>query len=285
VKRAAELIDMRKQKGEHPRMGTTDVLPLIPVSGITMNETIEYALKLGKRLGEELGIPIYCYEKAASNEKRRNLANCRSGEYEGLPQKLADPEWKPDFGPSEFNEQVSRTGATALSARNFLIAYNVNLNTTSIQLANTIASEIREKGKVKREGDQITGKAVRDKKGNLIFEPGKLKGVKGIGWYIEEYGIAQLSFNITDISQTSIYRVYETACERAAAHGVRVTGSELVGLIPLQAMLNAGLYFLKKEKQPTRISDEEVIHFAVKSMGLDELAPFDPKKKIIEYLI
>jgi glutamate formiminotransferase/formiminotetrahydrofolate cyclodeaminase len=283
VKRAAELIDMRKHKGEHPRMGATDVLPLIPVSGITMNETIEYALKLGKRIGEELGIPIYCYENTASNVRRRNLANCRAGEYEGLPQKLADPEWKPDFGPAEYSDQVAKTGATALSARNFLIAYNVNLNTTSTQLAKTIASEIREKGKVKREGDLITGKPVKDENGNLIFVPGILKGVKGIGWYIEEYEIAQLSFNITDIAETTIYKVFETACERATAHGVRVTGSELVGLIPLQAMLDAGRHFLKKENQPTGISEEEVINFAVKSMGLDELAPFDPIKKIIEY--
>jgi glutamate formiminotransferase/formiminotetrahydrofolate cyclodeaminase len=285
VKKASELIDMRKHKGEHPRFGATDVLPLIPVSGTTMDETVEYAKNLGKRIGFELGIPIYCYEFAASEEKRKNLANCRAGEYEGLPQKLVDPAWKPDFGPADFNDQVAKTGATALSARNLLIAYNVNLNTTSIQWANSIAFDIREKGRVKREGDPLTGKPLKDEKGNTLYEPGMLKGVKGIGWYIEEYGIAQLSFNITDISKTAIHQVFEAACERAAVHGIRVTGSELVGLIPLQAMLGAGKYFLAKQQRSTGISDEEILKIAIKSLGLDELSPFDPKKKIIEYLI
>jgi len=285
VRKASELIDMSKHKGEHPRFGATDVLPLIPVKGITMEETVEYARKLGKRIGEELGIPIYFYEFAATEEKRRNLANCRAGEYEGLPQKIADPAWKPDFGATAFNEVVRRSGAIALSARNFLIAYNVNLNTTSTRWANSIAYDIREKGRVKREGNTLTGKIVNDEQGNKVYTPGLLKGVKGIGWYIEEYGIAQLSFNITDITVASMHQVFELACERAALRGIRVTGSELVGVIPLKAMLDAGKYFLRKQKRSIGISDEEILKIAVKSLGLDELAPFDPKKKIIEYLM
>ena len=285
VRKAAELIDMRKHRGEHPRFGATDVLPLVPVTGITMEETVEYAKKLGKRIGDELGIPVYCYEYAATEEKRKNLAHCRSGEYEGLCRKLVDPLWKPDFGPAEFNTQVAKTGAIALSARNFLVAYNVNLNTTSTRLANSIAFDIREKGRVKREGDPITGKPITDENGNLVYEPGLFKGVKGIGWYIEEYGIAQLSFNITDITVTSMHEVFEAACQRAAVRGVRVTGSELIGVIPLRAMLDAGKYFLHRQKRLAGISDEEILKVAIRSMGLDELAPFDPRKKIIEYLI
>jgi len=285
VRKASELIDMSKHKGEHPRFGATDVLPLIPVKGITMEETVEYARKLGMRIGEELGIPIYFYEFAATEEKRRNLANCRAGEYEGLPQKIADPAWKPDFGASAFNEVVRKSGAIALSARNFLIAYNVNLNTTSTRWANSIAYDIREKGRVKREGNPLTGKIIKDEQGNKVYTPGLLKGVKGIGWYIEEYGIAQLSFNITDISVASMHQVFELACERAALRGIRVTGSELIGVIPLKAMLEAGKYFLLKQKRSTGISDDEILKIAVKSLGLDELAPFDPKKKIIEYLM
>jgi len=285
VKKASELIDMSKHKGEHPRFGATDVLPLIPVKGITMEETVEYARKLGMRIGEELGIPIYFYEFAATEEKRRNLANCRAGEYEGLPQKIANPAWKPDFGASAFNEVVRKSGAIALSARNFLIAYNVNLNTTSTRWANSIAYDIREKGRVKREGNLLTGKIIKDENGNKVYTPGLLKGVKGIGWYIEEYGIAQLSFNITDISTVTMHQVFELACERAALRGIRVTGSELIGVIPLKAMLEAGKYFLRKQKRSTGISDEEILKIAVKSLGLDELAPFDPKKKIIEYLM
>ncbi|MDD4971082.1 MAG: glutamate formimidoyltransferase [Paludibacter sp.] len=285
VKKASELIDMSKHKGEHPRFGATDVLPLIPVKGISMEETMEYAHKLGKRIAEELGIPIYFYEFAATEEKRRNLAHCRAGEYEGLPQKLVDPAWKPDLGPAQFNEVVRKSGAIALSARNFLIAYNVNLNTTSTRWANSIAYDIREKGRVKREGNPLTGKIIKDEQGNKVFTPGLLKGVKGIGWYIEEYGIAQLSFNITDISVVSMHQVFELACERAALRGIRVTGSELVGVIPLKAMLDAGKYFLRKQKRSTGISDAEILKIAVKSLGLDELAPFDPKKKIIEYLM
>lgn len=285
VKMASVLIDMRKHKGEHPRFGSTDVLPLIPLSGITMEETVVYAKNLGERIGRELNIPVYLYEHAASDEKRRNLANCRAGEYEGLPEKLTDPEWKPDFGPAGFNDRVACTGAIAVGARNFLIAYNVNLNTTSTRIANSIAFDIREKGRVKREGNSLTGKPVKDENGELVFEPGMLNGVKGIGWYIEEYGISQLSFNITDISKSSVHQVFEAACERAAIRGVRVTGSELIGLIPLQAMLDAGKYFLKKQHRSTGIPDEEIIKIAVRSLGLDEFALFDPKKKIIEYII
>ena len=285
VKKASELIDMSKHHGEHPRFGATDVLPLIPIKNISMEETVEYARKLGKRIGDELGIPGYFYEFAATEPKRRNLATCRAGEYEGLPQKLINPDWKPDFGPAAFTETVAKAGATAVSARNFLIAYNVNLNTTSTRWANSIAFDIREKGRIKREGNPLTGKIVKDENGKTVYTPGLLKGVKGIGWYIEEYGVAQLSFNLTDTTQTSLHQLFETACERAAVRGIRVTGSELVGVAPLQTLLDAGKYFLKKQHRSVGISDEEILKIAVKSMGLDELAPFDPKKKIIEYLI
>lgn len=285
VKMAAELIDMRKHKGEHPRFGATDVLPLVPVRGVSMEETADYARRLAERIGGELEIPVYCYEFAASEEKRKNLANCRAGEYEGLPQKLVDPEWKPDFGPAEFTPKVARTGATAVSARNFLIAYNINLNTTSTRWANAIAFDIREKGRVKREGHPLTGKIIKDADGEPVYVPGLLKGVKGIGWYIEEYGIAQLSFNITDTSQVSLHELFELACERAALRGVRVTGSELVGVLPLQMLLDSGKYFLRKQKRSIGIPDNEIIKIAVKSLGLDEFSLFDPRKKIIEYLI
>lgn len=285
VKKASEVIDMSKHKGEHPRFGATDVLPLIPIKNISMDEVVELARKLGKRIGDELGIPGYFYEFASTEEKRRNLASCRAGEYEGLPQKLAHPDWKPDFGPAEFTEIVKKSGAVALSARNILIAYNVNLNTTSTRWANSIAFDIREKGRIKREGNPLTGKIVKDADGNTVYTPGLLKGVKGIGWYIEEYGIAQLSFNLTDTTQTSLHQLFETACERASVRGIRVTGSELVGCVPLQVLLDAGKYFLRKQHRSAGISDEEILKIAVKSMGLDELAPFDPKKKIIEYLI
>jgi glutamate formiminotransferase / formiminotetrahydrofolate cyclodeaminase len=285
IKKAAELIDMSKHKGAHPRFGATDVCPLVPVANISMEETVEYAHKLAGRVGEELGIPVYCYEFAAREEKRKNLANCRAGEYEGLNEKLSDPDWKPDFGPAEFNKDVARSGATAISARNFLVAYNVNLNTTSTRRANAIAFDIREKGRVKREGNKLTGKVINDKNGHPVYEPGMLKSVKGIGWYIEEYGIAQLSFNLTDITVTSVHQVFDAACERARVRGLRVTGSELVGVIPLKAMLDAGRHYLKNQKRSTGISDEEIIKIAVKSLGLDELGPFDPKKKIIEYIL
>lgn len=283
VKKAAELIDMSKHHGEHPRFGATDVLPLIPIKNITMDEVVEYARKLGKRIGDELDIPGYFYEFACTEEKRRNLAACRAGEYEGLPKKLTNPEWKPDFGPAEFTETVRKAGAVAVSARNFLIAYNVNLDTTSITLANDIVFDIREKGRIKREGDSLTGRIVKDTDGNTVYTPGMLKSVKGIGWYIEEYGIAQLSFNLTDTAVTSLHQLFEAACERAAVRGVRVTGSELVGMIPLQILLDTGRYFLKKQRRSAGISNEEIIKTAVKSLGLDDLKPFDPKKKIIEY--
>ncbi len=283
VKKAGELIDMSKHHGEHPRFGATDVLPLIPIKNITMDEVVVYAQNLGKRIGDELGIPGYFYEFACTEEKRRNLAACRAGEYEGLPKKLTNPDWKPDFGPAEFTETARKAGAVAVSARNFLIAYNVNLNTTSTRWANSIAFDIREKGRIKREGNPLTGKIVKDADGNPIYTPGMLKAVKGIGWYIEEYGIAQLSFNLTDTTLTSLHQLFEAACERAAVRGIRVTGSELVGMIPLQIMLDTGRYFLKKQHRSTGISDEEIIKIAVRSLGLDDLTPFDPKKKIIEY--
>jgi len=282
VKKASQLIDMAKHKGEHPRMGATDVCPLVPVANITMEETVEYARKLARRIGEELDIPVYCYENAALTEKRRNLATCRSGEYEGLPDKLAKPEWKPDFGPAKFN---SRSGATAVGARDFLVAYNVNLNTTSTRRANSIAFDIRERGRVMREGDPITGKIVKDEKGNPVNVPGTLKAVKGIGWYIEEYGIAQISLNLTNISITPVHVAFEEASKKALERGIRVTGSELVGLIPLKAMLEAGKYFLRKQQRSVGVSEEELIKIAVKSLGLDDLKPFNPKEKIIEYLI
>ncbi|GAO29707.1 glutamate formiminotransferase [Geofilum rubicundum JCM 15548] len=285
VRKAAQLIDMRKHQGAHPRFGATDVLPLVPVKGISMEETASLARQLAQRIGEELQIPVYCYENAALEEKRRNLADCRSGEYEGLSQKLSDPDWQPDFGPARFDEKVARSGATAVSARNFLVAYNINLNTTSTRWANAIAFDLREKGRVKREGGTLTGKPLKNNQGEPLFEPGLLKGVKGIGWYIEEYGIAQLSFNITDITRTTIHQTFEAACQRAEIRGLRVTGSQLVGVVPLQAMLDAGRYFLHKQKRSAGVSDEALIKIAVKSLGLDELGPFDPKKKIIEYLI
>ncbi|MFV0472230.1 MAG: glutamate formimidoyltransferase [Paludibacteraceae bacterium] len=285
VKKASEVIDMSRHKGEHPRFGATDVLPLIPIKNISMDEVILYAHKLGKRIGEELGIPGYFYEFACIEERRRNLATCRSGEYEGLSQKLTNSLWRPDFGPDKFTETVKRTGAIALGARNILIAYNVNLNTTSTRWANAIAFDIREKGRIKREGNPLTGAAVKDADGNTLYTPGLLKGVKGIGWYIEEYGIAQLSFNLTDTTATSLHQLFETACERAAARGIRVTGSELVGCIPLQTLLDAGKYFLRKQHCSTGISNDKILNIAIKSLGLDELAPFEPKKKIIEYLI
>ena len=285
VKKAAELIDMSKHHGEHPRFGATDVCPLVPVSNITMDEVVIYARKLGKRIGEELGIPVYNYEFAASKPERKNLANCRSGEYEGLKEKLSSPAWKPDFGPAKFNDHVAKTGATAVGARNFLVAYNFNLNTTSTRRANSIAYDVREKGREKREGDPITGKIVKDEKGNTVYIPGTLKSTKAIGWYIEEYGIAQISMNMTDITVTSVHEAFDEVCRAAEKRGVRVTGSELVGVIPLKAMLDAGKHYLRKQQRSIGIPDREIIRIAVKSLGLDELAPFDPDKKIIEYIL
>jgi glutamate formiminotransferase/formiminotetrahydrofolate cyclodeaminase len=282
VKKASEIIDMSKHHGEHPRMGATDVCPLIPVSGITMEETVRYAHKLAKRIGDELKIPVYCYENAAFEEKRRNLANCRSGEYEGLKKKLADPEWKPDFGPAVFNPKA---GATAVGARDFLVAFNVNLNTTSIRRANAIAYDVREKGRPLREGNPVTGKIVKDVNGDPVMIPGTLKSVKAIGWFIEEYGIAQISMNLTNISVTPVHTAFDAVCRKADERGLRVTGSELVGLIPLKAMLDAGRYFLRKQKRSLGVSDDELIKIAIRSMGLNDIHTFKPEEKIIEFVM
>lgn len=282
ARKAKELIDMTKHKGAHPRFGAMDVCPLVPVSNITMDETVKYAHKLAKRLGEELNYPVYCYEFAATRPERRNLANVRSGEYEGLKAKLEDPNWKPDFGPASF---VPSMGATAVSARNFLIAYNVNLNTTSTRRANAIAFDIREKGRPVREGNPFTGKIKKDENGKEIWTPGTLKAVKAIGWFIEEFGIAQISINLTDATVTPLHMVFEEACKKAQERGLRVTGSEIVGVVPLNSMLEAGKYFLKKQNRSTGIPEREILKIAIKSMGLNELYPFEPEKKIIEYML
>jgi glutamate formiminotransferase / formiminotetrahydrofolate cyclodeaminase len=277
IKKAGELIDMRSHTGEHPRMGATDVCPLIPISGISMDETVEFARQLGERVGNEAGIPVYLYEYAATADYRRNLAEIRSGEYEGLAAKITREEWKPDYGNAIFNAQ---SGATVIGARDFLIAYNVNLNTTSTRRANAVAFDIREKGRQKKDEK---GKVLKGTDGEAIWEPGLLKNVKAIGWFIEEYGVAQISINLTNMNTTPLHVVFDTACERASARGMRVTGSELVGLVPLQAMLEAGKYFLLKQQRSIGVSEAELVRIAVKSLGLDELAPFDPQKKIIEY--
>lgn len=278
IKKACEVIDMSRHTGEHPRMGATDVCPLIPIANISMEETAEWARRLGERAGRELDLPIYLYEAAASRPERKNLAVIRAGEYEGLPEKLVNPDWKPDFGPARFN---AKSGATVIGARDFLIAYNVNLNTTSVRRANSVAFDIREKGRVLN--DPATGKPMKDAAGEPLREPGLLKGVKAIGWYIEEYGIAQISMNITDIATTPLHQAFEACHASADKRGMRVTGSELVGLVPLKVMLDAGKYFLRKQQRSVGVSDAELIKIAVKSMGLDELAPFDPQQKIIEY--
>lgn len=285
IKKASELIDMTKQTGEHPRFGATDVCPLVPIANISMDETTKYAHQLGKRVGEELGISGYFYENAATNEDRRNLATVRSGEYEGLEEKLSDINWKPDFGPLTYTEKTKNTGVTAISARDFLVAYNINLNSTSTRRANAIAFDIREAGRVKREGNPITGKKVIDKNGDPVRIPGKLKAVKGIGWFIEEYGIAQISYNLTNISITSMHQAFDETCKAADKRGVRVTGSELVGLVPLQAMLDAADYFLKKQNRSLGISEADKIKIAIKSLGLDDLKPFNPEERIIEYVM
>lgn len=282
MKKAKELIDMSKHHGAHPRFGATDVCPLVPVANITMEETVEYARQLAKRAGEELDYPIYCYEFAALSPERKNLAYVRSGEYEALENKLKEERWKPDFGPARF---CPKSGATAISARNFLVAFNVNLNTTSTRRANAIAFDVRERGRVKRTGHPITGKPALDENGEQIMVPGSLKSVKAIGWFIEEYGIAQISMNLTDISITSVHEAYDEVFKKALERGIRVSGSELVGVIPLDAMLEAGRYFLAKQDRSLGVSHEELIKVAVKSMGLDDLKPFDPRKNIIEYLI
>lgn len=277
---AAELIDMRHHQGEHPRMGATDVCPLVPISGISMEETAELARHLGERVGRELGIPVYLYEAAQPNPARRELSAIRAGEYEGLPKKILDPAWKPDCGPAAFNP---KSGATVIGARDFLVAFNANLNTTSTRRANAVAFDIRDSGRPKREGNPLTGKIVRDAAGNPVMIPGSLKAVKAIGWYIPEYGIAQVSMNLTNLRVTPLHVAFEEACRKAEARGLRVTGSELVGLIPKAAILEAGRYFLRKQQRSVGVSEAELVKIAVRSLGLDELAPFNPEERIIEY--
>ena len=285
VKRAGELIDMRHHHGAHPRSGATDVLPLIPVAGITLEECAELARKLAERIYNELEIPCYCYEAAAYKPERKNLAVCRAGEYEALPEKMADPDKAPDFGPGKFTERAARSGATNVGARDFLIAVNFNLNTTSTRRANSVAFDVREKGRPKREGNPITGKVVKDADGKTVMIPGTLKGCKAIGWYIDEYGIAQVSMNITDINVTPLHKAFDEVCRAASERGMRVTGTEIVGLIPKRTLIEAGKYFLEKQQRSTGISEDEIIRMAVKSMGLDDLKPFNPKEKVIEYMM
>jgi glutamate formiminotransferase/formiminotetrahydrofolate cyclodeaminase len=280
IKKAAQLIDMRTHKGEHPRQGATDVCPLVPIAGVTVEECAQYARQLGERVGKELGIPGYFYEYAATNEERRNLANCRKGEYEAL-EKITTAEWKPDFGPNSINEDVRKSGITTIGARDFLVAYNINLNTTSTRRANAIAFDIREAGRVVQEN----GKPVLDENGEPKRVPGTLKSVKGIGWFIEEYGIAQLSLNLTNINITPVHVAFEEAVKKADERGIRVTGSELVGLIPKQSLIDAADYFLKKQHRSLGISEKEKMKIAVKSLGLDDLAPFNVEDKVIEYII
>lgn len=285
VKRAAERIDMRHHKGAHPRMGATDVLPLIPIAGITLEECVALSRELARRIADELRIPTYCYEAAAFRPERKNLAVCRAGEYEALPEKLAHEETAPDFGARPYDEEVARTGATTVGARDFLIAVNFNLNTTSTRRANAIAFDVREKGRPVREGNPITGKVVKDANGNPVMRPGTLKATKAIGWFIEEYGIAQVSMNITDISVTPLHVAFDEVCRKADARGVRVTGTEIVGLVPKRALIEAGKYFLRKQHRSVGIAEEEIVRLAVKSMGLDDLKPFKPEEKVIEYLL
>lgn len=280
IKRAGELIDMSRHKGEHPRMGATDVCPLIPIAGITMEETAVWACRLAERVGKELGIPVYLYEAAQANKSRCNLSVIRAGEYEGFFKKIKQPEWAPDFGPAEMDV---RRGATVIGARDFLVAYNVNLNTTSTRRANAVAFDVREAGRAKK--DPVTGKPVLDAQNKPVNISGSLKSVKAIGWYIEEYGIAQISMNLTNIGVTPVHIAFDEVCHRATERGMRVTGSELVGLIPLQAMLDAGKYFLEKQQRSTGVSEKELIRIAILSMGLDELSPFVPEERIIEYLL
>ncbi len=282
IKKAGELIDMSKHKGEHPRMGATDVCPLIPIANISMEETAAWAQKLGERVGKDLQIPVYLYEAAQKNKERSNLSVIRAGEYEGFFKKIKLPEWKPDFGPAEFD---AKRGATVIGARDFLVAYNVNLNTTSTRRANSIAFDVREAGRVKREGDPINGKVVTDGNGNPVSIPGSLKSVKAIGWFIEEYGVAQISMNLTNINVTPLHIAFDEVCKKATERGIRVTGSELVGLVPLKSMIDAGKYFLKKQQRSVGVSEKELIKIAIKTMGLDELGPFRPEERIIEYLL
>lgn len=282
IRKAGEVIDMRYHRGEHPRMGATDVCPLVPISGISMEETVDYARRLGTRVGEELGIPGYYYEYAAIHSYKKNLSDCRAGEYEGLAKKIQDARWKPDFGPDVFNP---KTGATVIGARDFLVAFNINLNTTSTRRANSVAFDIREKGRIKRSGNPLTGDIIRDADGQPVYVPGSLPSVKAIGWYIEEYGIAQISMNLTNLNVTPIHLAFNEACVRAESHGLRVTGSELIGLVPLKAMTDAGRYFLHKQRRSLGVPEEELVRTAVRSLGLNELAPFKPEERIIEYLL
>lgn len=282
ARKAVELIDMRGHRGEHPRFGALDVCPLVPVSGITLEETATFARELGRRLGDEVGLTVFCYECAATRPERKNLADVRQGEYEGLAQRLADARWKPDFGPAAFNP---RSGAVAVGARDFLIAYNVNLNTTSTRRANAIAFDIRERGRPKRQGDALSGPIVVDGEGREVWIPGSLKATKAIGWFIEEYGIAQISINLTDLSVTPIHVAFDEVTRKAQERGLRATGSEIVGLVPLRALLDAGRHYLRKQERSLGVSDRDLIQIAVKSMGLDDLAPFDPQKKVIEYVL
>ena len=285
VKRAAELIDMRQHKGAHPRMGATDVLPLIPISGITLEECAVLARQLAERISTELAIPTYCYEAAAKNEERKNLAVCRQGEYEGLAERMNSADSAPDFGARPFDEAMARSGATAVGARDFLIAVNFNLNTTSTRRANAIAFDVREKGRPVREGNPIIGKIIKDENGEPVMRPGTLKSTKGIGWFIEEYGIAQVSMNLTNIGVTPLHIAFDEVCRAAEARGVRVTGTEIVGLVPKKALIDAGKHFLRKQHRSVGISESEIIRIAVRSMGLDELKPFIPEEKIVEYMV
>lgn len=285
VRKASQLIDMRQHHGAHPRSGATDVLPLVPVAGITLEECAELARKLAKRLADELEIPCYCYEAAALKPERKNLAVVRRGEYEAIPERINDPAEAPDFGARPFDEGVARTGCTNVGARDFLIAVNYNLNTTSTRRANAIAFDVREKGRPAREGNPITGKVKLDENGKKIMIPGTLKGTKGIGWYIEEYGIAQVSMNITNINVTPLHVAFDEVCRCAQNRGVRVTGTEIVGLVPERTLLEAGRYFLEKQQRSTGIPKEDIIMIAIKSLGLSDLKPFNPREKVIEYLL
>lgn len=285
VKKAAELIDMRQHHGAHPRMGATDVLPLVPVSGVTLEECAQLARQLAERIAKELEVPCYCYEAAALRPERKNLAVCREGEYEALPEKMAQRELAPDFGARPYDEKVARTGCTAVGARDFLIAVNFNLNTTSTRRANAIAFDVREKGRPRREGNPIVGKVIKDEQGNPVMMPGTLKATKAIGWYIEEYGIAQVSMNITDIRITPLHVAFDEVCRHAEKRGLRVTGTEIVGLVPERTLIEAGKYFLHKQQRSSGIPKEDVLKMAVKSMGLDDLAPFNPEEKVVEYLL
>lgn len=278
IQKAGELIDMRGHSGEHPRMGATDVCPLIPISGITLEETAVFAQELAARVGNELDLPVYLYEAAQQDPARKNLSVIRAGEYEGFFKKISEPQWKPDFGPAVFD---AKRGATVIGARGFLVAYNINLNTTSTRRANAIAFDVREAGRVKKEN----GKPMLDAEGKTVNIPGTLKSVKAIGWFIEEYGIAQISMNLTDISVTPVHIAFDEVCRKADARGIRVTGSELVGLVPLQSLLDAGAYFLRKQQRSAGVSERELIHIAVRSLGLDELGPFKPEERIIEYML